>query len=230
MEGDAVNIKHMQDRVHEYQTSSDWEAAKALGWGVNKAEIAEVFTANQQYIHKMPSKSSAKLLELGHNDYGLDSIQKEIAKEYRPKIPIFEGDKQVWYETHKILQDYKGRSLLLSEGVFTRHTSKKYEAERIPLLECIPEALSTPDEVWLNDYQGKITNYNYIKYYQGRCINVVCELKDGKVYQVTTWFEVGLQYKSNLPHKVVEKEGKKGSRARRDPRHLYRRGLLIKKG
>lgn len=227
VEGDAVDHKDMQQRAREYQASPDWQSAKAQGWGVNKAEIAEVFTANQQYIHKMPGKSSRKIMELGHTDFGLDSIAKEIQKEKRPEIPTFQGDKHEWFDRHQIITDYQGRKISFDKAVFDRHTSKGYEKTRVPLLECIPDALSSPDEVWLNDYQGKVNNINFIKYYQGRCINVVCELRDGKIYQVDTWFEIRLQYKNNLPQEVIAEEGKKAARGKRDPKYKYRRGLLI---
>lgn len=217
----------MHKRVEEYQVSADWKSAKAQGWGVNKSEIAEVFDANQQYIHKMPNKSSRKIMELGHTDYGLNSIAKEIAKEERPEIPTFEGDKWAWFEEHQVLTDYQGRSISFDKKVFESHTKGSYEKTRVPLLECISDVLVNPDEVWLNDYQGKANNINFIKFYKGHCINVVCELRDGKIYQVDTWFEIRLQYKNNLPQEVIAEEGKKVSRGKRDPKYKYRRGLLM---
>ena len=101
-----------------------------------------------------------------------------------------------------------------------RHTTKKYEEARVPLVECIPDVLKNPDEVWINDYQKKFDNLNFIKFYEDKVINVVCEVKNGTLYQVTTWFEI----EQNANIKV------KGRRSRKiDPRWRYRRGLLIKK-
>lgn len=36
----------------------------------------------------------------------------------------------------------------------------------------------------------KIDNLNFIQVYEDKVINVVCEVKNGTLYQVTTWFEI----------------------------------------
>ena len=39
--------------------------------------------------------------------------------------------------------------------------------------KCIPDVLKNPDEVWINDYQKKFDNLNFIKFYEDKVINVV---------------------------------------------------------
>lgn len=113
-----------------------------------------------------------------------------------------------------------GREVVVDEEVFATHTSKKYAKTRVPLLECIGDVLSSPDEVWLNDYTDEFKNLNFIKFYEGKVINVICEVTENLEYRVTTWFEI--VQTPNI------KEKSRSSR-RIDPRWRYRRGLLIKK-
>ena len=63
-------------------------------------------------------------------------------------------------------------------------------------------------------------NLNFIKFYDGKVINVICEVDENLEYRITTWFEI-IQT-PNLKQKT------RNSR-HIDPRWRYRRGLLIKK-
>ena len=132
----------------------------------------------------------------------------------------YTGRAEEWYEAHKTLRDYKGREVVMDEAVFRRHTAGKYERERVPLLGCIADVLNDPDEIWLNDYQKPFGNLNFIKFYQGKAIDVICEVDERLEYRITTWFEI--VQKPNL------RQTTRASR-RIDPRWRYRRGLLIKK-
>ncbi len=100
--------------------------------------------------------------------------------------------------------------------MFKTHTTGSH-AQRIPLLSCVQDTLSKPDEVWVNSDK---TTHDSIKFYKGKVMSVVCELIDGKEYRIKTWFEI-----SPTPNI------KKPSPANRSkyPRWKYRRGLLIKK-
>lgn len=215
----GVDIKAMQERVDSYLLTSEWKMNAAQGWDSNRAETGEIFNKNQQYIRKFPDKANARLGELYYNDYGLESFGKKLGNA-TGKAPEFSGDAKEWYEPHQVLDDYKGRKVQLLPGVFEKHTTKKYEAVRVPLLGCIQDVLKNPDEIWLNDYQKEFKNLNFIKFYEGRVIVVICEVKDGNLYQVTTWFEI--------EKAATLKEGGRQSR-KIDPRWRYRRGLLIKK-
>lgn len=220
----GINIKEMQDRVDAYLTTSDWQKAKAQGWGVNRTLIGEVFTANQFYIRKFKDKAAKRLRGLYYNDYGLDSFGKKLAAAEQI-LKEYEGDPEQWFEIHKTLKDYLGRQVVMPEKVFKKHTKGKYtnDFERRPqLLGCVEEVLSSPDEVWLNDYttEDDFRNLCFIKFYKGKVINVVCEITDNLEYNIATWFEIK-QKSKKTQHNYTERI--------KDTRWRYRRGLLIKK-
>lgn len=215
----GIDIKAMQERVDKYFLTSEWKMNAAQGWDSNRAETGEIFSKNQQYIRKFPDKANARLGELYYNDYGLESFGKKLGGATGIALE-FTGDAKEWYKSHQVFEDYKGRNVQLLPGVFEKHTTKKYEPTRVPLLGCIQDVLKSPDEIWLNDYQTEFRNLNFIKFYEGRVIVVICEVKGGNLYQVTTWFEI--------EKAATLKEGGRQSR-KIDPRWRYRRGLLIKK-
>lgn len=228
----GVNIKEMQDRVDAYLTTSDWQKAQAQGWGVNRALIGEVFTANQFYIRKFKDKAAKRLRGLYYNDYGLDSFGKKLAAAEQI-LKEYEGDPIDWFKArlvvagndNAILKDYLGRQVLMPQYVFQRHIKGHYanEVERRPqLLGCVEDVLRNPDEVWLNDYSkdDDFRNLCFIKFYKGRVINVVCEITNDLKYNITTWFEIKQKPK---------KTQRNYSERIQDTRWRYRRGLLIKK-
>lgn len=218
---EGIDFTEMQARCDAYFDTKEWKQNKAQHWDVNRGKTAEVFTRNQMYIRQFPDKASKLVGNLYYNDYGLDSFGKKLAAATQ-EAPLFEGDKENWFAKHRLLKDYKGREVELTESVFKKHTTKKYTEVRVPLLDCMVETLSSPDEVWINDYVkgGEFRNMNFIRFYAGKVINVVCEVKNGTVYQVSTWFEI----EQNPRIKEVSKKSRKI-----DPRWRYRRGLLIKK-
>ncbi len=220
-EVEGLDLEAEQDRCNKYFNTKEWEQAKAQHWDVNRGKTAEVFDRNQMYIRQFPEKASKLVGELYYNDYGLDSFGKKLSGATK-EAPMFDGKKEDWFAEHKLIKDYKGREVELSESVFNKHTTGKYTNVRIPLLDCIPDVLAHPDEVWINDYvkPRDFRNMNFIKFYAGKVINVVCEVKNGNVYQIATWFEI----ESNPRIKEVSKRSR-----RIDPRWRYRRGLLIKK-
>ena len=220
----GVDIKEMQERVDAYLGTADWHKADAQGWGVNRALIGEVFTANQFYVRKFKDKAAKYLRGLYYNDYGLESFGKRLAQAEQI-LKEYEGDPTEWFEIHKTLKDYLGRQVVMPEKVFKRHIKGHYanEIERRPqLLGCIEEVLSSPDEVWLNDYakEDDFRNLCFIKFYKEKVINVVCEITDDLEYNITTWFEIKQKPKQKQ-HNFTERK--------KDTRWRYRRGLLIKK-
>lgn len=217
----GVNIKDMQARCDAYFSTKEWKQNKAQHWDINRGKTAEVFTRNQMYIQKFPDKASKLVGDLYYNDYGLESFGKKLSTADQV-APLFSGDVSQWYDDHRWIDDYKGRKVELGEKVFFRHTSGKYTKARVPLLDCIPDVLSNPDEIWINDYVkgGEFRNMNFIKFYEGKAVNVVCDVTDGKTYRIATWFEI-------TPNAKIAEKTKKSRRI--DPRWRYRRGLLIKK-
>lgn len=212
-------VEASQQRVDEFFGTATWKKAAAQGWGVNRALTGEVFTQNQFYIRRFQNKASKLLGRLYYNDWGLDSFAKRLAAATEP-IPEYSGSAAEWYKAHKTLHDYKGRKVVLDEKVFRTHTTGSYEKVRVPLLACVEEVLKNPDEVWLNDYHRPFRNINFIKFYDGKVIDVICEVDENLEYRITTWFEI-----------VQTPNLKQKTRSSRhiDPRWRYRRGLLIKK-
>lgn len=220
-EAAGVDPGEMRRRVSEYFDTAEWKAASAQGWDTNRSETAQVFTKDQQYIRKFPGKAAKSLLQLYPQDYGLESLNKRIAASVTPR-PVYAGAADSWYDAHQVLEDYMGRRVSLRRKVFNFHTTGAH-SYRVPYLDCVTEALKDPDEVWLNNYSkgtGEFTNLNFIKFYDDSAVNVVCEIKEGRVYEVKTWFEI-----------CTGPKGGSRSKASRlkDPRWKYRRGLLIKK-
>lgn len=215
-EGD---LETERGRVEEFLKTSAWKRAVAQGWGVNRAETAEVFTANQMYIHKFPDRAASLVGKLYCQHYGLPSFGKRLAEAVE-SFREFTGDATAWFAQNARFTDFSGKTIELSAQTFKTHTTGKYAPTRVPLLGSIAEVLKTPDEVWLNDYDSKVFNcYNYLKFYQGKVLNVVCKIDNGKI-GIRSWFEVAQQ--------PATKSGKKISRDK-DPRLKYRRGLLVKK-
>ena len=202
-------------KVRAYMKSAEWKRSVAQGWGVNRAETAEIFSANQMYIKKFPTKAKKLLGRLHYNDYGLDSFGKCLSRATAEFIE-YSGKPADWLAENGRFKDFSGKTVAMPRQAFDKHTQGAYEGVRVPLLNAVPEALRYPDEVWLNDYVGAFNNYNYIKYYRGKVINVVCGIDDNQMH-VRTWFEIEQNPKGkSLPRS-------------KDPRWRYRRGLLIKK-
>ena len=213
------DVETSRQRVDEFFGTTTWKKAEAQGWGVNRALTGEVFTQNQFYIRRFQDKASKLLGRLYYNDWGLDSFAKRLAAATE-QMPEYSGTAAEWYDTHKTLRDYKGREVVMDEEVFQMHTTGSYEKMRVPLLACIEDVLKNPDEVWLNDYVRRFRNLNFIKFYDGKVIDVICEVDENLEYRITTWFEI-IQ---------TPKKPEQGRLMRRsDPRWKYRRGLLIKK-
>lgn len=218
-----VDIHEMRERVNNYFDTKDWKMAVAQGWGVNRALVGEVFTQNQFYIRKFQDKASKMLGDLHYNDWGLDSFGTKLAAA-KDEMPIYKGSAEAWYKQNSILEDYKGRKVVIDSKVFTTHTTDKHEI-RVDLLKAVPETLKEPDEVWMNDYMGEFKNLNFIRFYNGHVIDVVCEVTENLEYFIKTWFEIPIHPKINRP---ALKKAQKSPR-KKDPRWMYRRGLLIKK-
>lgn len=202
------SVEEMRQRVDEYLNSDDWTRAHANGWGVNRAKEGLVFTENQFYVN-MLSKGNQRILErLNHADYGLPTIE-ECLKVATEEMPIYEGTAEEWYKEHNVLTDYIGRKIVVPAKAFVKHTTKsKYlKQERISMLNAVKDILKNPDEIWIKDRSRNSYDVNFIKFYNGKVINVVC-LVDNLSYEVLTWFEIVSNEKT---------------------RHQYRRGLLVKK-
>ena len=209
-----------QKKMQAFLKSPEWKRTTAQGWGVNRAETAEIFTANQMYIRKFPDRAASLLGKLHCQHYGLPSFGKRLAAATREFVP-FSGDPAGWFAQNGRFTDFSGKTIELPERTFATHTSGKYTAARVPLLDVIAEVLRQPDEVWLNNYDGKAFDcLNYIRFYRDKAINVVCRIENGKTLAVRTWFEIAIRPTTRSGGKIAPEK---------DPRLKYRRGLLVKK-
>lgn len=209
----GVDFGAMRQIVEEFFETKGFKASEAQGFGINRAETGQLFTANQFYIRKFPTKAAKYLDRLGAADYGLKGLSK-CKGEATQDIPRYEGTAEDWYAVRQqngrvTMEDYNGRPLILTEKAFTTHTSGSYRA-RVPYLESLPQTLKDPDEVWINNQRPGMPydNYTLIKYYRDDVVVICCRVVDGKVNQVQTWFPL------RLKKTVIEK---------------HRRGLLVYK-
>ncbi|MCF0235604.1 MAG: DUF935 family protein [Bacteroidaceae bacterium] len=219
-EVDQSQLPAMRQQVDQFMETPPWQMAKAQGWNINRADKSEVFTANQQYIRKMPEKASKTISTLFHHDYDLPSFSK-CCEQATAEMPApYTGTPEDWYATHQTLTDYNGRSVQFTPAVFKSHTTGKH-AQRNPMLSCLQDVLSNPDEVWYMHEKRYGESISHIKFYEDKVINVILEIVDGHSYQVKTWFEI-----NKTPN--LRKKPSPSERAN-DPRWKYRRGLLLKK-
>lgn len=202
------SFDEMRERVYKFKKSDEWTRSLDGGWGINRAKEGLVFGQNQFYLNMLSKGNQRILNNLNHADYGLPTIEECIQKATR-EMPIYEGTPEDWFEKNQILTDYAGRKIVISRQSFTKHTTgKKYLGQNRPdMLNAISEILKKPDEVWIKDHSQNSHDVNFIKYYKGKAMNVICIIED-LTYSISTWFEIIVNNKT---------------------RHRYRRGLLIKK-
>lgn len=193
-EFDTSKLAAMRARVDAYLGSVQFSKEEAQGWGVNRAEAKEIFTANQQYARKFPGKAAKFLDKLKASDYGLQAYS-QAKKAGTMEAPEYDGTATAFYdqleklEEKKILRDYSNRPLIMKQKNYRRHTSdgKKKRAHRVGLLKVLQETLKAPDEVWMNQLQ--LDNINYIKYYKDEAYIVNGKIRNG-VMEVITWYKI----------------------------------------
>lgn len=169
-------LKADQARADAYIASPEFVKLTAQGWGVNRASIGEVFTANQQYIDSMKFAYN-QLNKLGAADFGLLKYAqaKALASQQAPIDDTI-------IDINEAL-DYANRKLKTPNGVNA----------------AVLEALQLPDEVWLQF--ADVNNLIYIKYYAGKTWVSIGTLNDLEL-NLNTWFELSddavLQYRKGL--------------------------------
>jgi phage gp29-like protein len=156
-------LRLSETKADVFLESEAFTKAKAQGWGVNRGEVGEVFTANQQYVNKFPGEASKLLNQLGAADFGLLSYakMKEAATE---ELPAFNGKTGAFFKdleiigTNPVLRDYKNRPLELDPK----------NTEDPKLLNAMKQAISKPDEVWLNGKE--LDQLVFVKYYKDQTL------------------------------------------------------------
>jgi hypothetical protein len=205
-EAGQIDINAMQQLAQDHFDSAEFKKAEAQGWGVNRADLKQVFTSNQMYMKKFPGKASKGLTDLLAPDYGLKSISTEM-KTALNAVSKYEGEAQAWWNAQDkqvgdlILKDYNNRHLVMTAESFKAHTTGS-KAAQAAYLDALKQTLTEPAEVWING--KKLDNVVLIKYYTDEILVVVCQIENGTVNKVKTWFPLNLtkseinQYRSGL--------------------------------
>jgi SPP1 gp7 family putative phage head morphogenesis protein len=207
-----IDLEVQRAIVDAYFETPEWASATAQGFGVNRAMLPELFNENQMYIEKFKGQAGTLLKDINFETYGLkpavemSAIADKLFEAYLGTTADFL--KQMIIEEGKLFfKDFKGRSVLFDESVLLKG-SAGIKSERIKMLTGVGEALKAPDEVWINNADGKLFDqYVFLKYYTDQTLAVIAEIKEGISYQVKTWLKAD--------ETVLTKK--------------YRKGLLIKK-
>lgn len=177
-------ISEGRQRADMFIDSSEFKKAAAQGFGVNRALMPEIYTEDQQYIAKFPQNASRLLSDVNYQTYGMGSYA-DNRKKALFSMPLYSGTvanftKSLVTEAGKtFLTDHAGRKVMMP-GKVTK--------EMAPGIQAASEALKMPDEVWINgDAENGFGQYVSMKYYQDATVAVTSEVRDGKVYRVTSW-------------------------------------------
>jgi len=204
-EGENVDFEAMQKRCDDYLESPEWKQCEAQGFGINRANEAEVFTANQMYIHKFPNMSSKTLEKITPQEWGVRESVDTLKREAKNEVPKYEGSADEWFEANKVVEDgtellkvedYIGRVWQMAKAAFVTHSTNavKKRGFRTEFLNAIREVAASPDEVWLarerKDRINKvkaIDNYVMIKYYKDEALAVAGKVDKSKL-TLKSWY------------------------------------------
>jgi hypothetical protein len=63
----------MHSKVDEYFTTPEWRRCEAQGFGINRANEAQVFTADQMYINKFPGMAGKLMDKITPQEWGVNN-------------------------------------------------------------------------------------------------------------------------------------------------------------
>lgn len=202
-----IDLKAMRAQADSFLKSSEFKAAKAQGFGVNRALMPQVFAENQMYVKKFPTMAKRLLNNVDYNTYKLGSFEAN-RKKAATAVPRYQGAIDDFINGLKkdnglnFFTDYNDRKVAMP-------LKGKLNAGASEYIKAAADALKLPDEVWINAAEAKtFDQFVFIKYYTDETIVVIATIKDGKLYQVKKWLSV-TENKQTM--------------------NLYRQGLLIKK-
>lgn len=193
MKHEAKDVDPSKERakVEEFFKTEEWKRSEAMGWGVNRAKIGEVFTANQHYIRKFPTKAASYLDKLTAEKWNLEALSKIVAA-VKEDLPVFTRSaadvvKEEAVEGTIKLSLFNSRTAEISSKEFARIASR---SERTKLWKAAKETLRDPDEVWLNDDGSKaFDNFSALKFYKGRAMAVNYRVEKGRLV-IQSWDEL----------------------------------------
>lgn len=82
-----VDLEEMRRRVDGFLKTAEWKKAEAQGWGVNRCDSAQVFTADQMYIRKFPQQASSYLKDMTAERWNLPGVQA-MKRDASGNIPV----------------------------------------------------------------------------------------------------------------------------------------------
>lgn len=199
-QAEGVDIKEMRERANRYLETREWKMLEAQGWGVNRCNTAQVFTANQMYIRKFPGQGAARINRMTAEKWGLPDVpkMKEEAERNMPPRQDYDESK-IWKEQAEDdvirLKDYRGREIVLTRKQFLSHTAAKGRDNRIALWDAMLDTLQHPDEVWLNNEIEKnalnkapeLDTYCLLKFYRDEVVAVNYRIEDEQLL-LKTWY------------------------------------------
>tara|TARA_Y100000114_G_scaffold157297_1_gene189224 strand:- start:11845 stop:13050 length:1206 start_codon:yes stop_codon:yes gene_type:complete len=180
-----IDFKKMEERVEAYMRTKAFERAKNQGFGVNRADLGEVFTAEQQYP-KVLTEAYKKFNALNHENYKLATAE-DLSSKAKEEAPTYEGTEEEFYagldliNDRRVIEDYNQR----------QHHVSSMSKVRLALTLALEQALQSPDEVWLNaaELADQPNRLVYIRYFNGSTLVAVGTLK-GKVRKLNKWFSL----------------------------------------
>lgn len=227
---EGEDLAAMRQRVLDFLETREWKMQVAQGWGVNRCDTAQIFTADQMYIRKFPEQAASYLKKMTADRWKLPTVQQMKEQAQTDMPPRVERDeKQIWEEKAVdgviSLIDYDGRTVTMDRKQFLSHTSRKGRDNRIVLWDALLDTLMNPDEVWLNNEIEKnalekteqLDTYCLLKFYRDEVLTVNYKI-EGDALVLKTWYIM----QTNLKGKTV-------AYMKKNIWDKRRWGLLIKK-
>lgn len=201
-------IQLSKEKGAAFISSKEFKMATKAGFGINRANTKEVFTASQSYS-KTPDKVLEHAGKLLAEDWGL----KPIKERQEQATAVFEPaeDRKVieeFFKKHKAtnrrmkLTDYANRDIDFAKNRLYGHTrpNDAYK-DRYQYLNELANVLTKPDEVWINDDGSKFDTYTYIRYYKNEILKVVTTLNKSGDLEVSTWYAIDTEDANVIRHR-----------------------------
>ena len=200
-----LDIEGMRAQCDEYLESPEWKRCETQGFGINRANEAEVFTANQMYIQNFMDMPDKTIEQITPDEWGVEGSIDVLKEEAKKEVPKYKGSPEEWFDANKVIEagmellkvkDYVGRVWQMTKKAFTAHSTDtvKKRAFRTEFLNTIREVADAPDEVWLgrdrkdrNTHVKAVNNYIMIKYYKDEAITVIGKVERAKL-MLKSWY------------------------------------------
>lgn len=204
-EAAELDMNTMRAQCDEYLESPEWKQCEAQGFGINRANEAEVFTANQMYIQNFMDMPDKTIEQITPEEWGVEGSIDVLKEEAKKEVPKYKGSPEEWFDANKVIEagmellkvkDYVGRVWQMTKKAFTAHSTDtvKKRAFRTEFLNAIREVAASPDEVWLarerKDRINKVktlNNYVMVKFYKDIALAVVGKLEKSKL-TLKSWY------------------------------------------